>query len=120
MQTGLADMNGKQNVLLSTALTKEMVGIGEKLRRLRTARKVRQADAAVRAGIARSTASRIESGDPALAIGQLLRYLDAIAPGVSLLSLLSEDDPALLSLADREKTKRVRVLSQSEREELDF
>ena len=38
---------------------------------------------------------RIERGDPGLAVGQVLRYLDAIAPGSTLLDLLSESDPPL-------------------------
>ena len=38
---------------------------------------------------------RLEKGDPGLAFGQILRYLDAIVPGMTLLELLSETDPAL-------------------------
>jgi hypothetical protein len=68
----------------------------------------------------RNTVYRLEKGDPGLAIGQVLRYLDAIAPGSTLLDLLSEKDPALISLSAREKTKRVRDLSADELRELDF
>ena len=46
--------------------------------------------------------------------------LEAIAPGVSLLSLLKEDDPSLQALAARETTRRVRALSATELERLDF
>jgi transcriptional regulator with XRE-family HTH domain len=90
------------------------------LARLRTARRVKQSDAAVRAGLSRNTAYRIEQGDPGLAIGQLLRYLDAIAPGSTLADLLLQSDPALPALAARERTRRVRDLTAAEREELNF
>jgi hypothetical protein len=50
----------------------------------------------------------------------VLRYLDAIAPGSTLLDLLSEKDPSLISLSAREKTKRVRDLTADELRELDF
>jgi hypothetical protein len=84
------------------------------------ARTVKQADAALRAGLSRNTAYRIEHGDPGLAMGQVLRYLDAIAPGSTLLDLLSESDPALTALRVREQRKRVRDLSAAELSELDF
>ncbi|QUN32820.1 helix-turn-helix transcriptional regulator (plasmid) [Cupriavidus sp. KK10] len=45
------------------------------LARLRQARHIKQADAAVRAGLSRNTAYRIEKGDPGLAFGQMLEYL---------------------------------------------
>lgn len=73
-----------------------------------------------RAGLSRNTTYRLERGDPGLAVGQVLRYPDAIAPGSTLLDLLSESDPALAALAARERTQRVRDLSASELDELDF
>ncbi|HSW17154.1 MAG TPA: helix-turn-helix transcriptional regulator [Ramlibacter sp.] len=94
--------------------------LGEKLARLRMARRVRQADAAARAGISRSTAGLLEKGDLGRTQAQILRYLDAIAPGVSLLSLLQEDDPSLRALAVREASRRVRSLSKGELDKLDF
>lgn len=98
----------------------EMAFIGSRLMRLRIARHMTQADAAVRAGLSRTTVYRLEKGDAGLAIGQVLRYLDAIAPGKTLLSLLQEDDPALVTLETMEKRKRVRSLTQKEQENLDF
>jgi hypothetical protein len=74
----------------------------------------------LRAGISRNTAYRLEHGDPGLALGQVFRYLDAIAPGMTLAGLLSESDPALAALNLREKTRRVRDLSAAELAELDF
>ena len=98
----------------------EARALGEKLARLRMARRLRQADAAVRAGLARSTASLIEKGDLSRTQAQILRYLEAIAPGVTLLALLQETDPSLLALSARELTQRVRPLSKDELQKLDF
>lgn len=94
--------------------------LGLLLARLRVARRVKQTDAALRAGLSRNTVYRLEKGDPGLALGQVLRYLDAIAPGSTLLDLLSEKDPSLISLSAQEKTKRVRDLTADELRELDF
>lgn len=116
----LTIMRTKQSSLLTEALTLEAQAVGERLARLRLARGVKQADAALRAGLSRNTAYRLEKGDPGLAFGQILRYLDAIVPGMTLLELLSETDPALVDLSAREKRKRVRDLSPQELKALDF
>ena len=113
-------MKISQSAMLSPWQQEECARLGLLLARLRLARKVKQADAALRAGLSRNTAYRLEKGDPGLALGQVLRYLDAISPGSTLLDLLSEKDPALLALSAREKTRRVRDLTAAEREELDF
>ena len=81
---------------------------------------MRQADAAARAGLARSTAVLIEKGDAGRTLSQLLRYLEAIAPGLSLPALLQESDPSLQALAQASVTQRVRPLSQTELNKLDF
>lgn len=94
--------------------------LGERLARLRLARRIRQEDAAVRAGMSRPTARKIEQGDPGRTLGQVLRYLAAIAPGMSLLQLLEGRDPSLIALEASEKRQRVRELSAEEREKLDF
>lgn len=113
-------MRVTQSAVLSHELTKESQKLGALLARLRLSRGIKQQDAAVRAGISRNTAYRLEQGDPGLAIGQILRYLDAIAPGQTLRDLLSETDPALFALGEREKKKRVRDMSFEERNSLDF
>lgn len=113
-------MKRNENPLMNPERVAEAKSLGEKLARLRMARNLRQVDAAARAGIARSTAILIEKGDLSRTTAQILRYLDAIAPGVSLLSLLQETDPSLQALAAREATRRVRPLSRSELDELDF
>ncbi len=98
----------------------ETEAIGSKLARLRRARKVRQMDAAARAGLARSTAVLIEKGDPSRTLGQICRYLEAIAPGLSLPDLLQETDPSLVTLKLAEATQRVRPMSAAELQKLDF
>ncbi|NMF96167.1 helix-turn-helix domain-containing protein [Aromatoleum toluolicum] len=113
-------MKVSQSATLSPQLLEQSKQLGQRLARLRLARRIKQTDAAVRAGLSRNTVYRLERGDPGLAIGQVLRYLDAIAPGSTLLDLLSESDPALLSLRIREQSKRVRDLTSSELDELDF
>ena len=113
-------MKVTQAAVLSPALLLQAQHMGSALARLRTARAVRQVDAALRAGISRNTAYRLEHGDPGLAMGQVLRYLDAIAPGTTLLQLLFESDPALVALALREQTQRVRGLSAADVEALHF
>jgi transcriptional regulator with XRE-family HTH domain len=113
-------MKINQNRVMSLHLLEDAHLIGSRMARLRVARHMTQAEAALRAGLSRNTAYRLEKGDPGLALGQLLRYLDAIAPGKTLLSLLQEDDPALLTLSLRERRQRVRELSASELKKLDF
>jgi transcriptional regulator with XRE-family HTH domain len=113
-------MKVTQSAMLSPDLHEESARLGRLLARLRLARGVKQTDAALRAGLSRNTVYRLEKGDPGLAIGQVLRYLEAIAPGCTLLDLLSEKDPSLISLSAREKTRRVRDLTADELRELDF
>jgi len=98
----------------------EIKELGLKIARLRIARNIRQSDAAARAGFSRSTAALIEKGDPGRTLAQLARYLDAIAPGLSLSALLQESDPSLKALQLDEATKRVRLLSGAELKVLDF
>ncbi|WP_238990646.1 helix-turn-helix transcriptional regulator [Acidovorax sp. ST3] len=116
----LKSMKVSQASLLTSAQQAQSTRLGELLARLRVARKVKQADAALRAGLSRNTAYRLEKGDPGIAVGQVLRYLEAIAPDSTLLDLLAERQPELLALAAREKTQRVRDLSSAELKELDF
>lgn len=119
-ETEIAAMKRNEYPLMTPERLAEARQLGEKLARLRMARRIRQADAATRAGLSRSTAVLLEKGDLSRTQAQILRYLEAIAPGVTLLSLLKEDDPSLQALAARESTQRVRTLSKSELERLDF
>ena len=113
-------MKVKQSVMMSPELTKEAEDLGILLARLRHAYGVKQQDAALRAGISRNSAYRLEKGDPGMAIGQILRYLDAISPGKTLLDLLSQSDPALISLQSKEKRQRVRDMTTAELKDIDF
>jgi transcriptional regulator with XRE-family HTH domain len=113
-------MKVSQSAILNATQTAQAKHIGACFARLRIARGVKQEVAAVRAGLSRNTAYRLESGDPGVAVGQLLRYLDVIAPGMTLQELLSQTDPSLSVLEMKEKTRRVRDLSSKEVSELDF
>lgn len=113
-------MKRDETHLLTPQRLAEAQAIGEKLARLRAARRMRQEDAAQRAGISRPTAIKIERGDIGRTVAQILRYLDAIAPGLALTDLLLEKDPSLAALAAREATQRVRPMTARERKELDF
>lgn len=96
---------------VSSRLLEQTQNLGELLARLRVARGIKQTEAAIRAGISRNTAYRLEKGDPGLAFGQILRYLDAIVPGATLGTLFEQKDPALFALAARERRTRVRDMS---------
>lgn len=109
-----------QSAVLSSSLASETKRLGAALARLRIARGLKQDQVALRAGISRNTAYRLEKGDPGLALGQILRYLDAIVPGKTLLELLSESDPALATLSAQEQRRRARNLSTREMAEIDF
>lgn len=113
-------MKVTQSALLSSSQASEARRLGAALARLRIARGMKQDQAALRAGVSRNTAYRLEKGDPGIAMGQILRYLDAIVPGKTLLELLSETDPALAALAAKEQRRRARDLSKRELDEIDF
>ena len=113
-------MRVDQQLTLASKQLGQSAEIAECFVSLRLARHVRQGEAAVRAGLSRATAQRIEKGDPGVAIGALLRYLDAIAPDMTLLQLLNGDDPAILALDRRSRPQRVRELSKAEMKALDF
>lgn len=114
------NMKISQAQALSADQLAEAALLGQLLARLRTARRIKQIDAAIRAGLSRNTAYRLEHGDPGIAFGQILRYLNAIAPGTTLSDLYAESDPALAMLRVQEQRKRVRDMSSSELEAIDF
>jgi len=114
-------MKVTQSALLSPDQAAAAKQLGAALARLRIARGLKQDQTALRAGLSRNTAYRLEKGDPGIAIGQILRYLDAIVPGKTLLELLSGTDPSLAALSAKERRHRARgELSKQELEELDF
>lgn len=116
----LTNMKIDQSAAMNAELLLEAQRIGAKLSRFRIARGVKQEEAALRSGLSRNTVYRMEKGDPGVAFGQMLRYIDAVAPGVSIQDVLADKDPALLALSVRERSQRVRELSQKELKELDF
>ena len=113
-------MRINQSAALPSNLVEQITQLSEALVRLRHARQVKQSEAALRAGISRATAQRIEHGDPGVALGVVVRYLDAVAPGITLLKLLSGDDPSLIALDERLRGQRVRGLTATELKGLDF
>jgi DNA-binding XRE family transcriptional regulator len=113
-------MKVTQSALLNSAQAAEAKKLGAALARLRIARSMKQDQTALRAGLSRNTAYRMEKGDPGIAMGQVLRYLEAIVPGKTLLELLSETDPALAALGAKERRRRARELSKRELEDIDF
>ena len=113
-------MKVTQSTVLSPTLAAEAKKLGAALARLRIARGMKQDQVALRAGLSRNTAYRLEKGQPGIAMGQILRYLDAIVPGKTLLDLLSETDPALAALGAREQRRRARKLTKHELGEIDF
>lgn len=113
-------MKYDEHPLLDEARLLEARQLGARLAELRQAYRLRQADVAARAGLSRSTAVLIEKGDPGRTLGQILRYLRAIEPTISLQALLQGELTALTALRARERTRRVRQLSDKELERLDF
>jgi len=113
-------MKVTQAAILTPTLASEARKLGAGVARLRIARGIKQDQAALRAGLSRNTAYRLEKGDPGVALGQILRYLDAIVPGKTLLDLLAESDPALATLSAQEQRRRARELSKRELDEIDF
>lgn len=113
-------MKVTQSAILNPILAAEVKRLGTALARLRIARSMKQDQAALRAGISRNTAYRLEKGDPGIAVGQVLRYLDAIVPGKKLIDLLSETDPSLVALGAKEQRRRARDLTKRELDEIDF
>ena len=105
---------------ISEELLAQLQDLGLRLSRLRIARGVRQEEAALRAGISRRTVVAIESGAPSVAIGQIIRLLDAIAPGKTLCRLFTETDPSVIALEHSEKRQRASKLSPARLKKLDF
>jgi transcriptional regulator with XRE-family HTH domain len=114
-------MKIRQKSALPAALATQLGDLGQALTRMRTARRMTQATAAERVGVSRNTLSRIENGDPSIAVGQIVRYLDALGR-TDLIERLVADiaDPAVTRLTAREQTQRARPLSDKEKSKYDF
>lgn len=113
-------MKRNEAPLLPPIRLNEAQVLGERITQLRQGLKLRQSDAAARAGLSRSTAILIEKGDPGRTLTQVLRYVHAMAPDVSLQALLAGEVPALVALHARKLSQRVRSVTKAELRDLDF
>jgi len=113
-------MKRDETPLLPSSRQAEARLLGERVTQLRQGLKLRQADVAARAGVSRSTAVLIEKGDAGRTLSQVLRYVHAMAPDVSLQSLLAGHVPALIALHARTRPQRVRATTKAELRDLDF
>ena len=113
-------MKVPQKSALPESLEQPLFAFGKSLARLRVARRLPQAQVAERAGISRNTVSRIENGDPSIAIGQVVRYLQALDRVDLLARLTDAPDVAVMALAAQEKRRRARPLTPKELARYDF
>jgi|GEM_PF-610078 len=113
-------MKRDETPLLTKERVQEAYALGERVTQLRQGLHLRQSDVAARAGLARSTAALIEKGDPGRTLAQVLRYVHAMAPDVSLLALLTGSVPALIALHARKLPQRIRTATKQELRDLDF
>lgn len=113
-------MKYDETPLLAPARLSEAQHLGQRLTDLRQAYRLRQIDVAAKAGLSRSTAVLIEKGDPGRTLGQLLRYLHAIEPNVTLQALVEGNIAAISSMNARNRTQRVRLLSEKQLKAIDF
>lgn len=74
---------------------KEAAQIGAQLRTLRIAHSVTQSEAAARAGVSRTTAVLLERGGESRTLSQVLRYLHALEPELTLAGLLTGKSAAV-------------------------
>ena len=86
---------------------KEAEQIGAQLRTLRIARGITQSDAAARAGVSRSTAVLLEQGDESRTLSQVLRYLHALEPELTLPGLLTGKSAAVRAFNETPRVHRV-------------
>ena len=113
-------MKKRESLLITDAEAEQLRVLGERINRLRIARRITQLEASLRAGVSRPTARKIERGDPGRTLGQVMRYLGAIAPGVTLLEMIEGRDPAILALEAQERRVRSRRLTDAEMAKVDF
>lgn len=86
---------------------KEAEQIGAQLRTLRIARGMTQSEAAGRAGVSRSTAVLLEKGDESRTLSQVLRYLHALEPELTLAGLLTGKSAAVRVFNEAPRVHRV-------------
>ena len=86
---------------------KEAEQVGARLRTLRIARGMTQSETAARAGVSRSTAVLLEQGDASRTLSQVLRYLHALEPGLTLAGLLTDQSAAVRVFNEAPRVQRV-------------
>lgn len=86
---------------------KEAEQIGAQLRTLRIVRGMTQSEAAGRAGVSRSTAVLLEKGDESRTLSQVLRYLHALEPELTLAGLLTGKSAAVRVFNEAPRVHRV-------------
>lgn len=86
---------------------KEAEQVGAQLRTLRIARAMTQSEAAARAGVSRSTAVLLEQGDESRTLSQVLRYLHALEPELTLTGLLTGQSAAVRVFNEAPRVHRV-------------
>lgn len=82
-------------------MEKELIyeALGERIRRARAAREMRQVDLAQRVGLSRTSITNVELGRQGLAIHQLFEFADAL--GVEPCELLPSDWPTKGKVSDQ-------------------
>ena len=113
-------MKVPQKSALPQSLEQPLLAFGKSLARLRVARRLPQVQVAERAGVSRNTISRIENGDPSVAIGQVVRYLQALDRVDLLERLIDAPDVAVTALEAQQKRRRARPLTPKELARYDF
>lgn len=84
-------------------LQRTLAGLGERLRKARLRRAYAAETIAQRAGITRKTLSRVEQGDPAVALGVYARVMQALGLDADL-EVLARDDELGRKLQDLQLT----------------
>jgi transcriptional regulator with XRE-family HTH domain len=73
-------------------LGRELASLGERLRQARLRRAYAAETIAQRAGVTRKTLSRVEQGDPAVALGVYARVLQALGLDADLAHIARDDE----------------------------
>ncbi|MCB1228483.1 MAG: helix-turn-helix transcriptional regulator [Verrucomicrobiales bacterium] len=96
---------GRSSTLLLPKHSRLLAGVGENLRLARLRRKLSARQVAERAGISRSTLSKVENGDPSTAMGNLLQVLVVLGLEQDF-GTLAQDDPLGRKLQDARLTEK--------------
>lgn len=98
----------KRSIIIYPLSAKEMTALGERLKLARLRRRFSMETVCSRADISRSTLSRVENGDPSVAVGtyvQVLRVLGLVGD----LSLIAKEDVVGRRLQDESLPQRKRA-----------